>query len=356
MSLLTVNTDPVLNKVAQEIFDRQFDRDIRLNREYDERRKKLMYQDILYNISYLKTALTLDDSQIFTDYAVWLYQLLCNIMKDLDRDRIKDQMVLHYHIMMDALPVVLSKEEAGRSVEYLQLAIQATENEVAQITFSDEFLEGPYGAIRQSYLQAMLRSDTRGAAKVIEEAAAAGTPLLDLYEQILKQAMYEVGDLWHRNLITVDKEHYCTSTTQMVLSQFYQKIFSQPRQGRTLLSCCVGSELHEMGGRMISDLFEYNGWDSIYLGAAVPNQALLNAVAEHKPDLVGLSVTMPQYLVLCHDLVQTLRVNYPDLKIAVGGRAFTFTDKIWQKWPIDKYTENASDLLHWAKLHFGGNR
>jgi methanogenic corrinoid protein MtbC1 len=354
MSLLSVNTDPQRNKLAQEIFDRQIAGDAGLNREYDERRRKLMYQDILYNLSCLDTAIALNDSRIFTEYAVCLYQLLCNLMKDLDRERIKDQMVMHFQIMIDVLPLIMSAEDAGNACAILKQAILATENEVENLEFSDQFIDGPYGKLRQQYLQAMLRSDTRGAAKVIEEAAAGEIPLGDIYEQILRETMYEVGDLWHRNQITVDKEHYCTSVTQMILSQFYQRIFSQPRKGRTILVCCVGSELHEMGGRMISDLFEYNGWDSIYLGAAVPEQSLLNAVSEYNPDLVGLSVTMPQHLILCHEIVLALKKKYQNLKIAVGGRAFQFTDRIWELWPIDTYTSSAGELIDWADQQFGG--
>lgn len=134
--------------------------------------------------------------------------------------------------------------------------------------------------------------------------------------------MYEVGNLWHQNIITVDKEHYCTTTTQMAMSQFYPLIFSRPRKNCKFLSCSVGSELHEMGIRMLSDLFEYQGWDSIYLGAAVPAAAVLTAIRENKPDLVGLSVTMPQYLPLCLDIVRSIRDSGLSCKIAVGAELF----------------------------------
>lgn len=135
----------------------------------------------------------------------------------------------------------------------------------------------------------------------------------------------------------------------MVLSMFYPTIFSKRSQNRKVITCCVGNELHEMGGRMVSDLFEYHGWDSIYLGAAVPVPALLHAVEEHKPLLVTLSVTMPQFLETCRDAVYTLREAFPSLRIAVGGRAFTISDEIYRKWPIDKYSKLATDLIDWAQ-------
>jgi hypothetical protein len=95
VSLLLNSVDPKLINLAQKILDQQFAQDPKLSQEMDERRKQLMFQDILYNFNFLTTAVTLEDEQIFASYATWLFELLCNLMKDLDRDRIKDQMVHH---------------------------------------------------------------------------------------------------------------------------------------------------------------------------------------------------------------------------------------------------------------------
>ena len=35
--------------------------------------------------------------------------------------------------------------------------------------------------------------------------------------------------------------------------------------------------------------------------------------------------------------------------IAVGGMAFKSTEKIWEKWNVDVYAEDAQQLLEWAQ-------
>ncbi|HPE93784.1 MAG TPA: cobalamin-binding protein, partial [Sphaerochaeta sp.] len=82
MSLLLSGIDPKLITLAQKVFNRQFATDSKLSLEMDERRKQLMFQDILYNFSFLTTAVNLQDENIFSNYAVWLFELLCNLMKD----------------------------------------------------------------------------------------------------------------------------------------------------------------------------------------------------------------------------------------------------------------------------------
>ncbi len=349
MSLLLSGIDPKLITLAQKIFDQQFASDPKLSLEMDERRKQLMFQDILYNFNFLSTAVNLHDERIFSNYALWLFELLCNLMKDLDRDRIKDQMVDHYHILSAFVDELFMSEQVALAQEYLQKAILVTEEAVDNIAVSEQFLQGKHVATRKAYLNALLRSETTKAIHIIREAETEGIPLEEIYEDIIRLTMLEVGELWHQNKITVDKEHYCTSTTQMILSLFYPVIFSQPSKAKKIVACCIGSELHEMGGRMVSDLFEYNGWESIFLGSAVPVSSLVHAVEEHKPDLVALSVTMPQYLGLCHEAVLALREAYPDLLIAVGGRAFTTSNNIHERWPVDIHTNLATELIRWAE-------
>ncbi len=81
-------TDPKRIVLAQEIFDRQVAEDPSLVEEMDDRRRHLMFQDILYDFSYLSTAVRLQDEMVFASYAVWLYEVLCTMMKDMDRYRI----------------------------------------------------------------------------------------------------------------------------------------------------------------------------------------------------------------------------------------------------------------------------
>ena len=150
MSLLVTGNDPRINEIARRIFDAQLEADPKLNTLYDERQKRLWYQDILYNISYLTTALQLKDNQLFPRYAVWLYELLCSLMKQLDRDAIRNQMVDHYRFLLKEVPLLYSGEEEDLASTYIQTAIDATDEAVTNVVLSDRFLTGKHIKIRLS--------------------------------------------------------------------------------------------------------------------------------------------------------------------------------------------------------------
>ncbi len=349
MSLLFSETDERTIEIARAVYQKHFTRDPELEKEYDERRKRIMYDDILVNIGYLNAAVLLNDERLFVDYARWIYRLLVSLMKDIDKNRIKEQMIMHYEVLYETLSEYSSADDTAKAKEHIENAILATEKTAESEEYEEQVFTEKHMKYKKKYLEKLLKTDTRGAIEVVQEAIEKGVDLEEIYINILQEVMYQVGELWHKNLITVDKEHYCTSTTQMALSQFYPIIFSKGRKGYKIVACCVGSELHEMGMRMVSDLFELNGWDSIYLGAGVPINAVITSIKENKPDLVGFSVTMPQHLPLCLEYVNKTRKEFPNVKIAVGGRAFATTNRLWEKWDIDVYAENAAVFIDWTK-------
>lgn len=196
----------------------------------------------------------------------------------------------------------------------------------------------------------LFKRDTRHAIQLVRGFTEKGIPLDDIYVEILSESMRRVGELWHTAEITVDTEHYCTSVTQTAMAQIYDTIFDVELTDKKILCVCPGMERHEMGARIVADLFENHGWDSIFLGAAVPVDYILDSVRENHPELVTLSVSMPQHLMDCEKAIRAIREEFPGIRIAVGGKAFESTNEIWKKWPIDIYSKDARELLKRANM------
>jgi methanogenic corrinoid protein MtbC1 len=146
--------------------------------------------------------------------------------------------------------------------------------------------------------------------------------IYDLYVNLFQQAMYEVGELWEMNRISVAVEHLATSITESLLSLVYPRIFGAAHSGRKAVIACVANEYHQIGGKMVADIFELHGWDGYFLGANTPPEGLLRLIDDKKPDLVGLSLAISSNLEnLCH-VVEMVRATFHELPILVGGQAF----------------------------------
>lgn len=343
-------------KDFQDLVQCAFECESRDNEEYfsqlSKKVQKIIYRDTRYNIDFLYTAYTLKDAKIMEKYAIWLYELMDAILKKHSSINTVDYVLNHLGYIQQAIQQVLPQEKQSELLTLIELGQESIKKHVYD---SQKIIEQSslYEKEIQLYMDSLLKKDMKQSMYLIQQFKKQGISIVDIYVDILAESMRRVGEMWHKAKITVDVEHYCTSTTQLAMSQMYPEIFSHERKNKKILCGCPGSELHEMGARMIADVFENDGWDSIYLGAAVPEDAFLDAISSHQPDLIALSVTMPQHLIECRDLVKKIKKDFPTTIVAVGGRAFKSTNDMWSLWPIDLYSEDARDFLRQANQLFG---
>ena len=90
----------------------------------------------------------------------------------------------------------------------------------------------------------------------------------------------------------------------------------------SIIIACVGGEYHQLGGRMVADLCELQGWRGYFLGADTPLPDLLRLIEERRPTLLGLSLSIYFNLPALLQALDVVTTAYPDLPILVGGQAF----------------------------------
>ncbi|MCY0987848.1 cobalamin-dependent protein [Nannocystis sp. ILAH1] len=168
------------------------------------------------------------------------------------------------------------------------------------------------------FASALLAGDRPGALACAREAFARGVG--HLYEDVVRPALARIGDMWMRNEITIAEQHVATALAQSVLGALYPE-FPWPPPGPRAVIACVAGEHHELGARMVADLLTLDGWDGMFLGADVADDALLERVAQTRPGLVVLSLTMPTRRRALAPLVGRLRRLPSSPKILVGGSA-----------------------------------
>jgi MerR family transcriptional regulator, light-induced transcriptional regulator len=115
--------------------------------------------------------------------------------------------------------------------------------------------------------------------------------LWEIYDLILRPGMSEIGDRWIRGEIGVSQEHRASYETLDALAKLQNEILIKTPTGESVVFACPGEELHEIGLRCAANIFESEGWQTHYLGARTPPDAVIVAATELKPAVVALSVT-----------------------------------------------------------------
>ena len=66
------------------------------------------------------------------------------------------------------------------------------------------------------YLENLLQGNRRNCSAIAKQYLAQNPSFLQLYEEVFKVALYEVGRLWKTNQISIASEHMATAITERI--------------------------------------------------------------------------------------------------------------------------------------------
>jgi MerR family transcriptional regulator, light-induced transcriptional regulator len=265
--------------ISQAAVARDYARRPDLLARYGERGRAMYLQDTRFHLSYLADAVGFGRPSIFKDYLGWVAEVLT--ARGVPLEELSENLRCVCEVLCETLPPASLK----LALEVFDVGMAGAA--AAGTRQSNQPL--PADGLAKRYLDFLLRGERQQALELLQDALSSGTGIREIWLRVFQDAQYEVGRLWQSNHISVAQEHYCTAATQSIMSRLYGHIFSAPRCGRVLMSACAPGEIHELGARMVADFFEMEGWDTHHLGANMRATALVDYVAQHRPDLLALS-------------------------------------------------------------------
>ncbi len=174
----------------------------------------------------------------------------------------------------------------------------------------------------QNYFDALLAGRRSECKDFVNDLLDAKIDIKVLYSDLFQRSLYSVGELWENNRITVANEHLATSITESLLNLTYPFIFATERTGRKAVISCSANEFHQVGGKMVADVFELNGWDGHFLGPNSPTEDMAQFIQNVQPDVVGLSLAILPNIDHLKRSIEVVRADFPKIDLLVGGQAF----------------------------------
>jgi methanogenic corrinoid protein MtbC1 len=240
-----------------------------------------------------------------------------------------EDLVTNLEVMLDVLGKELPASMQIPAMDYVKSAIGS----LTLVNETPSFLDPgqPLAELAHQYLSALLRYDRHSASTLILGAVENNVGIREIYCRVFEPCQYEIGRLWQSNVVSVAQEHYCTASTQLIMSQLYPYIFRSDRRFRgTIVAACVSGELHEIGARMLCDLLEMEGWNTIYLGANVPTAGIVDVLRDNRSDILAVSASMTFHIRAVREVIAAVRLASPEVRILVGGYAFRIAPNLWR--------------------------
>ena len=120
------------------------------------------------------------------------------------------------------------------------------------------------------------------------------------------------------------------------------------KRGKIVMATVAG-DIHDIGKNIFTTLMGTAGFEVIDLGVDVPAEAIVAAVREHSPDILGLSALLTTNLEQFPLIVETLEKEglRNKVKIVVGGA--TVTDEFAKRAGVDAHAKSAVEGVNICK-------
>ncbi len=311
--------------LADAVVACEFGRHPKLRARYGAAGRSKSRQDAVYHFLHLADALDVSSPALFNDYIGWVKVLLHHLgISSEDLDHHLDCMA---DVVREQMPLTVAAS-AVAMIEGARTALPAMPSTAASFLDPGQRLT----PLVQAYVHSMLGGYRQAAGQLVFDAADRGEPVQQLYLQVFQPALQEIGRLWQLKKISVAQEHFCSAATQIVMSQLLLRVPGAERCGRGVIVACVSGDLHDLGARMVADLFEMAGWDSYFCGANTPHAAVVQSLVERAADVLAISATMGYHLHAVQELIELVRADprCARLRVMVGGHPFTIDPALWR--------------------------
>ena len=201
--------------------------------------------------------------------------------------------------------------------------------------------------LRDRYTVALLTGDHREASRVVKDALDRGIEPVAIYVEVFRPAMEEVGNAWVGGELNIANGHLATSITLQQITYVRDARKRKPELSVTAVVACVEGEMHSVGTSVIASLFQMEGWDVSVLGQDTPTDDLVELVRVRKPNLVMLSLALPDRIPVASRAV-TLLKSLDDTPVVFVGGAGMSSRHADKGMPADLITSAPLDAIRVA--------
>ena len=202
----------------------------------------------------------------------------------------------------------------------------------------------------ERYLETLLKGDRLACRAIIEETLQSGVPANSVYMDVIWPIMAEIDNLYRKDKIDSAQEAFATRINRTIVDQLQNKLPRKPQKTQKIVICSTAREHGELGGQIMADLFESDGWDVRFLGGSVNNDDILSFIHNYSPDILLLYGMNGKSAPEVRRLIDTIKEidAWPNMRLMLSGGVFDRAEGLWEEIGADLYASNAAEAVRIA--------
>lgn len=171
--------------------------------------------------------------------------------------------------------------------------------------------------------------------------------VIELYENILYDALKKVGNNIEKSDMDIWEEHLYSNMARNIIEISYPYVYESRMESldRKSIVFCPTEEYHELGARIVSDFLTILGYETLFIGANTPTETILKVVEKERPNLLGISISNYYNLIEVKNLIKEIKKINKDIKILIGGGAVMNNKDVINSDYIDYYGNTFNELM-----------
>jgi methanogenic corrinoid protein MtbC1 len=199
---------------------------------------------------------------------------------------------------------------------------------------------------RDRFLTGILQADLLSAGALLDDLIDRGVSPRQLLLELLPDTAQRLGTMWEREEASFSDVTLALCSLHQLLRERSWKFDSDedtPPCGSSILLTTLKGEQHIFGVMIAAEVFRDAGWQVTAMGGAT-HQRIIESLEADYFDILGLSaatITDPAAAARELRAFRAASTNR-DLKIIVGGRAFTEEEDLFSRIGADAWARDAS--------------
>ncbi len=205
-------------------------------------------------------------------------------------------------------------------------------------------------AVEDRLKQCIINGDRSDLESDLDEAMLTYPPV-SIINDLLLDGMKTVGDLFGAGQMQLPFVLQSAETMKAAvayLQPFMEKL-DTTNKGSIVLATVRG-DVHDIGKNLVDIILTNNGYAVHNLGIKQPINNIIDALDEHKADVIGMSGLLVKSTVVMRENLQVLNERKIDTPVILGGAALT------RKYVEQDLRPEYEGQLHYAKDAFAGLR
>ncbi|MFI5659494.1 methionine synthase [Streptomyces sp. NPDC051684] len=151
-------------------------------------------------------------------------------------------------------------------------------------------------------------------------------PALDIVNDTLLAGMKVVGELFGSGQMQLPFVLQSAEVMKIAVAHLEPHMEKSDSEGKgTIVLATVRGDVHDIGKNLVDIILSNNGYNVVNLGIKQPVSAILDAAAEHRADVIGMSGLLVKSTVIMKENLEELnqRKLAADFPVILGGAALT---------------------------------